>query len=468
MQDRASRPSLKSDADRIGFFGKLPTHGDFVGWGLPVELQRQLQDWLQSGLQAVREKWGEAWLAPFKAMPPWRFIIEKGLWSSHPLAGVLVPSADRVGRGFPLVILSQLHSVAEHPFQFYKDETWFTALEAIAESGVHRDFQLDSFTTALQKLRNLHPFDAHEGQSSGSVRRTKETLWWTVTPGSRSVQGFRNPGPPRSEDFLRFLTPPKSMVDSSERVPVMPVPKQTEETAPLLSKEIAPAQKSPGLKWTHSFQTHPGTRQKLNCDAILASGSAGLFAVADGLGEAGGAGDAAKLAVHLAGQAVMEGSLEVRLQDLKGKLGRANTLLRSRTEASPTAQGDAASLVALVLDDRGAATFWSGDARCYLLRDGLLRCLTRDHVQVGMKRNLTRAVGLNPTFHGDHVVEELKPDDCFMLCSASLARAMPERSIAEIMLTHSADDLPRILLENALIAGCADNITILAVHVQAA
>lgn len=466
MQERLAKHTPRGEIDRIGFFGKLPTHGDFVSWGLPVELQRQLQDWLQSGLQTVHEKMGEGWRGAFKAMPSWRFIVEQGLWSPLPLAGVLVPSADRVGREFPLVILSQIHASADHPFQLYKDDSWFTAVEAIAESGVQRDFQLESFTTALQKLRSLRPLDAEEDAARGASKRAKETLWWRVAAGTRAVQGFRNPGSPRSEDFIRLIGQLKPAVEPTAMGSVQ-LPATEALVVQSAVQRTQPSLQTPAFKWEHAFQTHPGTRQRLNCDALLTANSAGLFAVADGFGDTAGAADAAKLTIHLAGQATMEGPIETRLQDLKGKLGRANSLLRSRTEASSTAVVDAASLAVLMLDQSTVVALWAGDARCYLLRDGMLRCLTRDHVQVGMKRSLTRGVGLNATFHGDHVVEDLRLGDCFLLCTAPLARALPDRAIAEILLAQPPHEVPRVLIENALIAGCPDNITALIVHVQA-
>lgn len=462
MQDRAARHVPKGEIDRIGFFGKLPTHGDFVGWGLPVELQRLLQDWLQSGLQSVRDGFGDAWLSSFKAMPPWRFIVEEGLWSSQALAGVLMPSADRVGRSFPLVILSQIHASADHPFQLYKDESWFTAVEAIAESSLRRDFQLETFTTALHRLRRLRPLDAPGDIPRAFARTTKETLWWTVATDTKKVQGFRKPGPPLGDDFLRMISPQRIEPQQSEKINVEEMPRVDAVAVPT----PLPKHRST-LLWQHAFHTHAGTRQRLNCDALLASNAAGLFAIADGLGDTSGAAEAAKLAIHLAGQSILEGPLETRLQEVKGKLGRANSLLRSKTDTSATSVPASASMALLILDEDSFAALWCGNTRCYLLRDGMLRCLTRDHVQVSMKRSLMRAVGLNATFHGDHVLEDLRENDCFFLCSAPLTRALPERAIAEIMLSEPYSEVPRILIENALIAGGPDNMTSLIVHVEA-
>lgn len=463
VQDQANLHGLK-ELDRIGFFGKLPTHGDFVGWGLSSNLQRTLQDWLQAGLQTAKESLGGRWKHAFQTMPPWRFIIEEGLWSSHAIAGVMVASADRVGREFPLVLLSQIHQADEHPFKFYKDESWFTALEAMAEGGQRRDFQLDSFTQGLQKLRRIRPINSRDGDVKRANRSTRESLWWTVLPGSRDVQGFRNEGAPKKDDFLRFFTTSADRTDAHRNVKAAPPPAVSGQPVAAVSATEMVSH----LSWTHSFQTHAGTRGKPISDALLASAPAGLFGVSCGSGETQTSAEAAKLAVHLAGQAVMDGPMDQRLRELKGKLGSANTLLRSRNGNPASARSAVASIALLVLESANFAVLWSGDSRCYLFRDGMLRCLTRDHVQIGMRRSLSKALGLDATLQTESLVEEIRPDDIFLLCSGSLLRCLSERSVAETMLEDKSAELPRILIENALIAGCPDNVTALVVRVQSA
>jgi len=149
MNERATLERNPAEADRIGFYGKLPSHGDFVSMGLGHSLQSALDAWMQAGLQAAQQELGEDWKRRFRSMPAWRFIIERGLWGPATVAGVLLPSLDRVGRSFPLVIAAQLHGFVEHPRQLYLDDTWFTVAEAIAESSARRDFDINHFTAIL-------------------------------------------------------------------------------------------------------------------------------------------------------------------------------------------------------------------------------------------------------------------------------------------------------------------------------
>ena len=43
-----------------GFFGKLPSHGDFISRRLPTELLAAWEAWLDAGLQHSRDSLGDA------------------------------------------------------------------------------------------------------------------------------------------------------------------------------------------------------------------------------------------------------------------------------------------------------------------------------------------------------------------------------------------------------------------------
>ena len=92
----------------VGFFGKLPSHGDF--------LRRQVSDafvgvwdgWLQECLAASRAELGDRWLDVYLTSPVWRFACAAGTCGPAPVVGVMVPSVDRVGRYFPLTLVAEL------------------------------------------------------------------------------------------------------------------------------------------------------------------------------------------------------------------------------------------------------------------------------------------------------------------------------------------------------------------------
>ncbi|KRW95731.1 type VI secretion system-associated protein TagF [Paracoccus sp. MKU1] len=76
---------------QAGFWGKLPARGDFVGRGLPEPFRRRWDRWAAAHL-AGREDWPEGGL---------RLRIASG---GRAAAGLVLPSADAVGRRFPLAL----------------------------------------------------------------------------------------------------------------------------------------------------------------------------------------------------------------------------------------------------------------------------------------------------------------------------------------------------------------------------
>ncbi|WP_117190288.1 type VI secretion system-associated protein TagF [Rhizobium terrae] len=458
MNERAALDQKPTETDRIGFFGKLPTHGDFVSTGMGSGLQSEFDIWLQAGLQAVQQQFGTDWERHFRAMFSWRFIIERGLWGPATIAGVLVPSLDRVGRSFPLVVATQLPAFTDHPRLLYLDETWFTAAEAIAETSARRDFDIEQFTASLKRLRTLRPADLAENDGRRRSLPTQTTLWWRIDPETRQAKGFRTTGAPQPDDFRR-------LVFEDTLTPSTP-PKSPPAEKPRPAKQAPSLVDEPGSVFLdHAYATHPGTRVRLNADALLISKRPRLFAIADGVGDDNGAVEAGRIAVHTLSEAACHETIEALVQDVKGKLGKAHGLLQS-AHLSSGREPPSASIVVLAELDGRFALLWAGDARCYLIRHGMMRCLTRDHVEIGIRRALSRGIGTRGQLILEVLFDHLQPDDRLLLCSASLPRALSERSIAETLISEEIEKTADILVQEALIANCRENLSAIAVVVK--
>jgi type VI secretion system protein ImpM len=77
-------------------FGKLPAHGDFVARGLSVEAREAWDAWLAQEMADAKAAHGATFAERFVAAPVWRFVGTEAV-------GALAPSADSVGRHFPIV-----------------------------------------------------------------------------------------------------------------------------------------------------------------------------------------------------------------------------------------------------------------------------------------------------------------------------------------------------------------------------
>jgi type VI secretion system protein ImpM len=89
---------------RFGLYGKHPAFGDFIAQGLSDGLRLRLERWCEAVLAPMAAAWGDGWRERFDAVAP------VGLWAG-PVApgegaflGALFPSADKVGRRFPLIL----------------------------------------------------------------------------------------------------------------------------------------------------------------------------------------------------------------------------------------------------------------------------------------------------------------------------------------------------------------------------
>lgn len=163
-----------NDAARIaGWYGKLPTVGDFASRRLDASFIEPWDHWLGTGLQAQRDRLGDAWLEPFVQSPAWRFVLGPGVLPSldaqQVVAGVLMPSVDRVGRYFPLTLAGL---VGRGPLGAGEMESllaWIDRVENTAIEALHADWSIDELEQALASLPS--PVSAcHGSDALGGVR----------------------------------------------------------------------------------------------------------------------------------------------------------------------------------------------------------------------------------------------------------------------------------------------------------
>lgn len=95
-----------SDAWDFALFGKHPAFGDFLTRRLEQPFLGQLEHWLDAALTQARDSLGEVWQSLFDNARPLRFWLGSDLTGQGALAGVMIPSRDKVGRRFPLLILA--------------------------------------------------------------------------------------------------------------------------------------------------------------------------------------------------------------------------------------------------------------------------------------------------------------------------------------------------------------------------
>ncbi len=231
----------------------------------------------------------------------------------------------------------------------------------------------------------------------------------------------------------------------------------------------------------YSAKTDVGLVRKVNEDSLLARPDIGLWAVADGMG--------GHQAGDLASQTIVEqlGRLSDRLTPgelLKAARGAVHDAHDKLREESTRRAGAmlGSTVVVLILTDGHFACLWAGDSRLYLLRDGELSIVTRDHSLVAdlvesgdltweeaekhpQANVITRAVGAVDHLELDKRHGEIKPGDRFLICSDGLSRYADEAAIGAILSAGAVEEVSDQLIQLAIEGGGADNITAIAVEI---
>ena len=101
-----SQPPLTGERrTAAAWFGKLPSAGDFVGRRMPHAMESEWDQWMRAGLDQLRHEGGANWQESFVQCPMWFFITPTQTRGGL-AAGAIAPSIDRVGRYYPIVVMT--------------------------------------------------------------------------------------------------------------------------------------------------------------------------------------------------------------------------------------------------------------------------------------------------------------------------------------------------------------------------
>jgi protein phosphatase len=201
-----------------------------------------------------------------------------------------------------------------------------------------------------------------------------------------------------------------------------------------------------------------------------------LFVVADGMGGAQAGEVASQMAVESFDRGLPDGT---PAEGLARIVEEANRRIHERSQSDAQRAGMGTTVTAAYVGEGEVTIAHVGDSRAYLLRDGDLIRLTRDHSLVGelvergklteeqaethpQRSVITRALGPEPDVQVDVQAYHARGGDRFLLCSDGLTSMIPEARVKEILeASESLADAGRELIAAANDAGGRDNITVL-------
>lgn len=204
-----------------------------------------------------------------------------------------------------------------------------------------------------------------------------------------------------------------------------------------------------------------------------------LAIVADGMGGYEGGQEASQMAVDAILKVYREFAGADPQQALIEGLQAAHEDIREYGLSHPILRGMGTTCTAIAIVNDGLYFVHVGDTRLYLIRDGRIIQVTRDHsyvgrlVEAGMisreeaethpQRNiLTAAVGTNPELIMDSPghPEPLRAKDVLLLCSDGLWGVVHDQELLAAVKKHHPEGAGRELIELARARGGPDNITV--------
>jgi len=234
----------------------------------------------------------------------------------------------------------------------------------------------------------------------------------------------------------------------------------------------------------HSWHaTHAGTKRKHNEDTWVDRPDLGIWAVADGAGGHQAGEYASGLIAEALDSLPSELSAAELLGEVRVRIAATHQALRDEAERRGGNTMIASTLVALLARGDHFACLWAGDSRAYMLRDGEMRQITKDHSLVQELVDsgtispeqaehhphaniITRAVGADiEELVLDKVSGRLQQGDRFLLCSDGVCKTVPFEQLTELLRSDNGVPPPQSLIAAALALDVTDNVTAVSIEV---
>jgi type VI secretion system protein ImpM len=483
----------------VGFYGKLPTHGDFLRRRVADDFISAWDPWLQRCIADSRAVLGEQWLAVYLTSPVWRFALGPNVCGGAPVAGLVVPSVDRVGRYFPLTLVWPTPiewSTLEVAVHF--DHGFECAERLLLDTLAMEHFEFADFDRRVMQLadnfRELRSGVRLTRQAAAAVTQSKnrpwciplqavsalqapaiqlfgaqmeasaETggLWWTDGSAVVSPSWLMTPGLP---DPGRY----SAMLDGEWAVAGWNVAQAEAESSPVAPQPPAVVDM---LLTSSAALTDRGPVRTTNQDALIERHDMQLWAVADGMGGLSDGEVASRMVCDSLAECAVAVDLDEQIELIGEQLRQVNGYLRHAAKRAENPVQSGSTAVVLLIRQSECAMLWAGDSRVYRLRDGLLSQMTRDHSWaahgIGDESVITRAVGAEDRLELDVVRSDVRAADRYMLCSDGVGRVLDPDVMRQLLQTLSASECCAQLIAKSIAQGGTDNATAIVVDCAAA
>ena len=246
-------------------------------------------------------------------------------------------------------------------------------------------------------------------------------------------------------------------------------------------------------------RTDVGRRRKVNEDSYLVSPDTSLYAVCDGMGGHNAGEVASRMAIETISAFITRSAVEKEItwpwgldanlsfdaNRLKTAIRLANARVFQAADNREELTGMGTTVVTALVSGDNMTVGSAGDSRCYVVRGGELKQLTRDDSWVSaalgegilnsddverhpLRNVITKAVGARDAIDLDVLEHGLQPGDLVMLCSDGLHGMVSDQEIAKILRSSSGslEEMSARLVDAANEAGGRDNVTVVLLRRQ--
>jgi len=220
--------------NEFGYFGKLPARGDFIQQILPQDFANHWHEWLQQSMASARQDLGNDFLTYYLNCPAWKFLMAPGVCGLQAVAGLTIPSVDKVGRYFNFTLATMLPAECDPCAFVMNNGKGMLALENLALDMLECDFEKEEIDLKVRDL-SLHFEMPPTGKSqletqADEIQITQDaalpfagqasallshlvgqnlgqfSIWWYGQAGQTHSQMIACRGMPAEATYLRLLT----------------------------------------------------------------------------------------------------------------------------------------------------------------------------------------------------------------------------------------------------------------------
>ena len=198
-----------NESFETGWYGKLPSSGDFVTRRVHPAFIEPWDAWLNAMLAGSRERLGTGWRDAFLSAPAWRFVLAPGVVGMDGWAGLIVPSVDAVGRYFPLTVVAELPSKGIDPVAtVVRAHRWYAEVEPVVSFALTPEAEIETFDAQLANRRFPGELLAMLETSDETIPprgRGQRALWIPLGPEFQGEAGLRGLAKPLAEPYSAWL-----------------------------------------------------------------------------------------------------------------------------------------------------------------------------------------------------------------------------------------------------------------------